>query len=90
MAKQHAKAADYGRVNGWLSSKQHAKTLTRGERQALNRMVYDADNLGGRGTMVSYQNGERKNVYLLADGRVLEAKPLENGTGDWRVEKCTS
>ena len=85
---QHAKKADYGRVNAFMSSKQTKKRITRGERQALNRMVYDSKNFGGRGTMLSRENGARRNLYGLADGRMLEATKLNDGTGDWMLEKC--
>jgi hypothetical protein len=85
---QHAKKADYGRVNAFMSGKAQRKRITRGERQALNRMVYDSANFGGRGTMISLENGKRVNIYALADGRKCQAVKLNDGTGDWMLEKC--
>lgn len=86
MAKQLAKPAHYGIVNGWLASPKREIVLNRACRQALNKLTYNT--YGGR--MTTLKNGTRRNQYRFADGRILEATKLEDGSGNWKVEKCSA
>ena len=86
MAKQLAKPAHYGIVNGFLASPRRSIVLNRACRQALNKLTYNT--YGGR--MTTLKNGTRRNQYRFADGRILEATKLEDGSGNWKVEKCSA
>ena len=85
MAKQYAKAGDYGRVNGWLASPTRTMRMDRAERQAFNKLALHTY----RAKSETWKNGSRKMLVKFKDGRRFEGHPLKDGTGDWVYEKCT-
>ena len=88
MAKQIAKSKHYGVVQGWLQSASTKPFYANAAcNQALNKLTYNAYN----GRMVSRKNGDRRNLHIFKDGRMVEATLVsgKRATAQWKFEKCT-